>query len=353
MNVEKAKANENPCEKSVNQLELDSCRILAMEFPKEFKEIRELVNKERERHLKRNPAPIGDLVVLDLESDGFLLVVGSLVREYRILFPYEGRAKETEAFFVATQKTIKELDGAIAAFRDLNPHIAGKLRSVIATLGKLTGSSVAGFDVEPDDGFGRLRFLQQIAQLRDKLTLYSEAIAFVVGSRPKLKKGKVVYSRGRPPSPYRMPTLELIHMWEGLTGAKASSPKNQKVETGDKATEFQATQWSTKFVQLCLRIIDPSLPKEGSDGVAVSAIKLALEFDSRLLQIWDHAISRYPDAGMKEGFIELCLRNIVSDENTVANGRNMPKVDNAYNSQDQPLRHARTSGKGHPPNSLK
>jgi hypothetical protein len=62
--------------------------------------------------------------------------------------------------------------------------------------------------------------------------------------------------RSRPPLPYFVPTVQFMDMWERYTHTKIVAPKG--VAAGKRKSE-EATQPSTEFVRLGLKMIDPNI----------------------------------------------------------------------------------------------
>src|SRR6185503_16435053 len=121
-----------------------------------------------------------------------------------------------------------------------------------------------------------LRMLNDFKALM--LTLHA---AIILGTGISgVSKGK-----GRPPSPYVEPALELIQVWESLTATRYAEdsplwlmkrvPTPKKLEISEpkgKDQKYLTKQPSTEFILIALRMIDPKI----KDAEVFTAIKKAL-----------------------------------------------------------------------------
>lgn len=101
---------------------------------------------------------------------------------------------------------------------------------------------------EPNYNIGHVsRDVEKAAQV---LRFYQLALGYATYFEP-IPKG-----RSRPPLHYFVPTLQFMEIWERYTGSDVVIPKG---EAKGKRAASEATQPSTEFVRLCLKMIDPKI----------------------------------------------------------------------------------------------
>ncbi len=101
---------------------------------------------------------------------------------------------------------------------------------------------------EPNYNLGHVHRDLENAQLT--LSFFRLALQFATYFEAKPE------GRSRPPLPYFVPTVQFMDMWERHTQTKVVAPKG--VATGKRNSE-EATQPSTEFVRLGLKMIDPNI----------------------------------------------------------------------------------------------
>lgn len=125
---------------------------------------------------------------------------------------------------------------------------------------------------------GVMDFYRALNEFNSMMAALSAAIKLGTGTfdRPR--------GRGRPPSPYTRPALELIELWEFITAEKPSlstgwmikkvpTPKKLDIERPKGGNHVETKQSSTEFIRLSLRMIKPEI----SDSEVFTAIKKALK----------------------------------------------------------------------------
>jgi hypothetical protein len=142
---------------------------------------------------------------------------------------------------------------------------------------------VFGAELGPTfQGINYIDFLKKIQNTILLLYICNSALTLATGLTPDKPK------RGRPRLPYQHSTVELMSVWESLTGHPVVVPKG--VVEGPKQ-QPQSPQPSTEFIRLCLKMIDPSMTFSN----AMTSIKNALTARSKALALASkHVRARNP-----------------------------------------------------------
>jgi hypothetical protein len=155
---------------------------------------------------------------------------------------------------------------------------------------------------------GYLEIVKKVDEAATWLEVCAAALKMATGLTPE-KPG-----RGRPSLPYRMPTLELMNVWKDLTGKAVVVPKGTaRDKTG---TSEEATQPSTQFIYLCLKMIDPrvSLANAMTSIKKVHAMKLE---EKNLTTFIEQMISSYRDQTNEVKGIEERIRLVIEERNAL------------------------------------
>jgi hypothetical protein len=149
---------------------------------------------------------------------------------------------------------------------------AANLANVVDRLGKLDGTHIetlwrAAHEID-SNGFSKADFmalLDQVKSMSQTLNLLAVALTVATGVAAGDKR-----DRGRPANPYSEVARELIELWEFITAEQRPPPYNpdvlwikpvptakKQVKKGESDTH--ASQESTEFCRLVLRMIDPNI----------------------------------------------------------------------------------------------
>jgi hypothetical protein len=105
--------------------------------------------------------------------------------------------------------------------------------------------------------------LQRLSQAKHLVDTF--AISTQLGTATRIApKGQ-----GRPGSNYVLPVIELMNLWEGITGKKTVTPRNAKGKNG----RLEGFQPSTRFIQIGLSMVDNA----ATSSEANTAIRRVLE----------------------------------------------------------------------------
>lgn len=114
------------------------------------------------------------------------------------------------------------------------------------------------------------QILGRVSDLQRVLLLVSVGIVKATGVTLE-PKGK-----GRPPSKYIMPALELVQLWQRLTSTKVVNPRGSSKGLG---SEQVCDKPSAEFVRLGLKMIDPAV----NYANAATSIKHAISLERKAL----------------------------------------------------------------------
>ena len=95
-------------------------------------------------------------------------------------------------------------------------------------------------------------FMRHVLEAQLTMHLFSKAL-HISTLEPFERRGQ-----GRPRVQYIPATLDLIGLWEALTGRKAVYPKGS-AKGKDSQHDYEAVQPSTEFIRLALKMIDPNV----------------------------------------------------------------------------------------------
>lgn len=228
---------------------------IAKDFPEEWKEILDLP------YIK--PSPLREEGV---PTEALTIRLGEVVYRYRRRLASENYYEEINAS-LELMRTASESIGAIvdrlAKLDFEHMEALAFVAAEISASGDKPGHS--------EHMFSRLN------RARRDLEIYGAALTLVTAQNPAMKK------LGRKLLPYSLPTAELIDVWQDLTGHKMSSPKSRRPDGGTKAGPAHATQPSTQFIYLALKMIN----RNATLSNAVSSIRRAIAMRERTQKIAD------------------------------------------------------------------
>jgi hypothetical protein len=227
---------------------------LAKDFPDEWKEIRTLP------HIK--PSPSGDDGV---EEDFLTIRLGEVVYNYRNRLA--GGLYEEDI-----EECLRQMDvasGAIGVIADKLAKLDTEHRETLIWVVSqyIRDHHLADFE----------QLLSKLSQIKLNIDWYNGALTVTTGV--KLWKENL----GRKFSQYVLATVQLIDVWQDLTGRKVSSPKAERPDKKKKKGPAATTQASTQFIYLALKMID----SKATFPNAVSNIRRAVELRSKLKMVQD------------------------------------------------------------------
>jgi hypothetical protein len=162
-------------------------------------------------------------------------------------------------YFLALQQCEAQLEQAA----DLLDGIVGELRKLdIMHIDLLVAAlDLLRFDKHEIVGFQHE--LTDIDKASLKLRRLQTGLMFTTAHERKRP------GRSRPNLPYVTATLDLVELWQKLTGTKVVSPR------GSSKTE--AIQPSTEFIRLALKMIDPKVTVSNAITSIKNALKISRE----------------------------------------------------------------------------
>jgi hypothetical protein len=244
------------------------------DFPAELKEVCNL------SQLRLDPRLI----------DPFLLQLGTIIYRHRNRYSTNDYFDRVEQFIRSTNAAADNIDLVIECFGKMDiAHINSVLSVAIEIFPR------PFFEKQDLEGFFRL--LGDIRVLMMTLNV-AVKIGTGVSGAPR--------GKGRPPSPYMLPALELIEAWESITAKKLGEdspvmlikriPTPKRLDTSgpkDKERQFETKQPSTEFIRLALRMIKPDI----KDSEVLTAIKRALKLRDTM---YDFVRSKPPKSLLRQ-----------------------------------------------------
>jgi hypothetical protein len=201
---------------------------LATDFPDEYAQIKTL------RWIAANDSRPG---ILD---DDLRFAIGEVVYFYRHRYKHP-------RYFDRIKKSIAEAQAAAEGLEKVKQGLllldVEHIKALVVTLNAFR--SLSGNKLEE---VGYSEVFKKLNEASIWLQVCGAALEMATGLTPQ-KPG-----RGRPFLPYQIPTLALMDVWEELTGQPAVVPKG--TAPGKSSSSEEATQPSTQFIYLCLKMID-------------------------------------------------------------------------------------------------
>ena len=183
------------------------------------------------------------------------------IRSGKVVYLYRQRFKNKAAFVDHIEKCIHAADNAAneleTVFERAIGFDIGHIETVMLAASELDRSYFDNLDF--------MKFLRQLQEFSVLIRFFGAAIKLgtnISGARQ---------GRGRPALPYTLAALDLIEVWEDLTGTQAVSPKG-KAKAKEKREE-KAVRIRLKFVHLGLQMMD----LEVTLPIAITSIKNALK----------------------------------------------------------------------------
>ena len=225
-------------DKSLEDFFLSGAFDLDRDFPEEYPALRAIVSKVA-------PSAIAE------EYDQLRYELADFVYGYRRDQPRSEYRKQATELEDKVKELIDNVASVLRMIENLDSHYNRRM---------VTFMTKSPLDDDVDYNLGHVR--RDLERAQEVASYFRIAIhtATHFEARPS--------GRSRPPLPQFVPAVQLMDLWERLTGAEIVTPKG--VAAGKNKPE--ATQPSTEFVRLGLKMIDPKITPANT----ITLIKRAL-----------------------------------------------------------------------------
>jgi hypothetical protein len=204
---------------------LKGALLLERDFPDEYRAIRAIVSKVA-------PSAIAE------ENDQLRAELVDIVYGYRRDRPRSEYRNEAVQLEDKIKVLIDDLESVLRMIEKLDSHYN---RRMVEFMTKNP--------LEDDANYNLGHVLRDLEKAQFVASYFRLAISFATYFEAKPS------GRSRPPLPQFVPTVQLMDLWERLTGIEIATPKG--VAAGKSKPE--AVQPSTEFVRLGLKMVDPKI----------------------------------------------------------------------------------------------